>query len=76
MGGLALSQMPVAQYPTIARPTGTIAASYPGASADTVESFAAGDPYVRAGLVKRWHVRKWTTVVGDAASNPVRPQAG
>ncbi len=38
MGGLALSQLPVAQYPTIAPPTVTIAASYPGASADTVES--------------------------------------
>lgn len=29
-GGLALSQLPVAQYPTIAPPTVTIAASYPG----------------------------------------------
>ena len=37
-GALAISKLPVAQYPTIAPPTVTIAASYPGASADTVES--------------------------------------
>jgi hypothetical protein len=51
------------------------AALFKAETAETVERFAAGDPYVRAGLVKRWHVRKWTTVVGDAASNPVRPSA-
>ena len=28
------------------------------------ESFAAGDPYVREGLVKTWHVRAWTVVIG------------
>jgi uncharacterized protein len=31
----------------------------------TVERFAANDPYVKAGLVKTWRVRKWTVVVGD-----------
>ncbi|GGX78776.1 hypothetical protein GJV26_04495 [Massilia dura] len=36
------------------------------------EDFAAADPYVRHGLVKRWTVRKWHTVVGDLASTPVR----
>jgi len=29
------------------------------------EAFAAADPYVRHGLVTRWRVRPWTTVVGD-----------
>ena len=37
-GALAIMRLPVAQYPTIAPPTVTIAASYPGASAETVES--------------------------------------
>lgn len=37
------------------------------------EAFARADPYVRNGLVTRWRVRAWTTVVGDAASQPVRP---
>ncbi|WP_338758896.1 YciI-like protein [Massilia sp. METH4] len=36
------------------------------------ESFAAADPYVKHGLVKRWTVRKWHTVVGELASSPVR----
>jgi len=38
--------------------------------------FAAADPYVKAGIVKAWHVRKWTTVVGEAAATPVRPEQG
>ena len=37
-GILTLSGMPIAQYPTIAPPTVTIAATYPGASAETVEN--------------------------------------
>ena len=37
-GILSLTNMPIAQYPTIAPPTVTIAATYPGASADTVEN--------------------------------------
>lgn len=37
-GILTLSKMPIAQYPTIAPPTVTISATYPGASAETVEN--------------------------------------
>ena len=37
-GILTLSKMPIAQYPTIAPPTVTVSATYPGASADTVEN--------------------------------------
>ncbi len=44
-----------------------------GESAAVAERFVAQDPYVRAGLVARWTVRRWTTVVGDAALTPVRP---
>ena len=29
-----------------------------------VEAFAAGDPYVRNGLVRQWRVRSWNVVVG------------
>ena len=36
------------------------------------EEFARADPYVQHGLVKRWTVRKWHTVVGETASNPIR----
>ena len=37
LGILSLKGMPVAQYPTIAAPTVTISAVYPGASAKTAE---------------------------------------
>jgi uncharacterized protein YciI len=33
--------------------------------------FAAADPYVLNGLVKRYWVRAWTTVVGKDAQMPV-----
>ncbi|TXJ07685.1 MAG: efflux RND transporter permease subunit [Acinetobacter sp.] len=37
-GVLTLLKMPVAQYPTVAPPTVSISATYPGASAETVEN--------------------------------------
>lgn len=44
-----------------------------GDSAAVAERFAAADPYVKNGLVARWRVRPWTTVVGELAATPVRP---
>lgn len=49
---------------------------FQGDSPAAAESFAAADPYVRHGIVTRWRVRPWTTVVGDQASTPVRPDGG
>lgn len=46
---------------------------FKGDSPAVAEKFAAADPYVRNGLVTRWRVRQWTTVVGDDAATPVRP---
>jgi uncharacterized protein YciI len=40
------------------------------ASPAVPEAFAAADPYVINGLVKRWRVREWTTVVGPTAESP------
>jgi uncharacterized protein YciI len=37
------------------------------------EAFAAADPYVRNGLVTKWRVRAWKTVVGATAATPVTP---
>jgi hypothetical protein len=34
----------------------------------------AADPYVSNGLVTGWRVRPWTTVVGEDAISPVRPE--
>ena len=38
-----------------------------GDSPATAEQFAKSDPYVVNGVVKRWYIREWTTVVGDSA---------
>jgi uncharacterized protein YciI len=40
-------------------------------SSQVPEAFAAGDPYVRNGLVKNWRVREWMTVVGPEAEHKV-----
>ena len=45
---------------------------FQGGSTDAVERFVAADPYVKHGLVTRWRVRPWTTVVGEQATTPVR----
>jgi uncharacterized protein len=37
------------------------------------EQFARADPYVQNGVVVRFRVRPWTTVVGAQAATPVRP---
>jgi uncharacterized protein len=42
-------------------------------SAEIPEQFAAQDPYVLNGLVKKHWVRAWTTVVGEDAHTPVLP---
>jgi uncharacterized protein len=42
-----------------------------GASPAAAEAFAAADPYVLNGLVTRWRVREWTTVVGPGAATPL-----
>lgn len=44
------------------------------ASPTAAEAFAETDPYVINGLIRRWRVREWTTVVGDDAHTPVRPE--
>jgi uncharacterized protein YciI len=41
-----------------------------GPSPQPAEAFAKADPYVTHGLVTRWRVRKWTTVVGEGAAPP------
>lgn len=41
---------------------------FQGDSPTAAEAFAAADPYVTNGLVTRWRVRTWTTVVGEGAA--------
>lgn len=46
---------------------------FKGDSPKVAVDFATSDPYVVNGLVTRWRVREWTTVVGDDASVKVDP---
>lgn len=39
-------------------------------SQEAAERFAGVDPYVQHGVVTKWQVRKWQTVVGDGAQLP------
>jgi len=47
---------------------------FQGEDKSVAEDFARADPYVVNGLVARWHVREWTTVVGELAATPVQPE--
>jgi uncharacterized protein YciI len=44
---------------------------FQGDGPEAAEAFARNDPYVKNGLVTRWRVRKWLTVVGAGAASPV-----
>ena len=46
-----------------------------GESPEVAEKFARVDPYVTNGIVHRWYVREWPTVVGEQAESPLRPAA-
>ena len=48
---------------------------FKGESPEVAEKFARADPYVTSGAVKRWYVREWTTVAGEDAAKPIRPEA-
>jgi uncharacterized protein len=48
---------------------------FEGDSPQVAEAFARADPYVTSGLVKRWYVREWSTVVGEGSSTPLRTSA-
>lgn len=57
-----------------AEPTDGAALMFQGDNKSIAEDFARADPYVTNGLVSHWVVREWTTVVGELAANPVRPE--
>lgn len=46
---------------------------FAGEDRSVAEDFARADPYVSSGMVARWHVREWTTVVAKLAAAPVGP---
>jgi uncharacterized protein len=57
----------------LADPVDTSVLLFEGQSPEVAERFVAVDPYVKNGLVTRWRVRPWTTVVGKTATTPIRP---
>ena len=59
----------------LANPVDCAVLLFQGETAEVAEKFAETDPYVLNGLVKKWYVREWTTVVGTAAAMPVRLDA-
>jgi hypothetical protein len=48
---------------------------FAGEDRSIAENFARADPYVASGMVARWYVREWTTVVGELAATAVRPES-
>jgi uncharacterized protein len=56
----------------LANPADGAVLLFRGDSPEVAEKFARADPYVTSGVVKRWKVREWTTVVGEDAATPVR----
>jgi uncharacterized protein YciI len=57
----------------LANPVDGAVLLFKGDSAEVAEEFARNDPYVTNGIVKRWHVREWTTVAGDGSAIPTKP---
>lgn len=58
----------------LAEPVDGTVLLFRGDSPAVAEEFARNDPYVLNGLVREWRVRPWTTVVGEDAATPVRPE--
>jgi len=56
----------------LAEPADRAMLLFEGDSPAAAEAFARADPYVLNGLVTRWDVRPWTTVVGRLAATPIR----
>jgi uncharacterized protein len=48
----------------LANPLDMAVILFQGDSPAAAESFARTDPYVLNGLVSRWYIREWNTVVG------------
>jgi uncharacterized protein YciI len=58
----------------LADPVDSAVLMFAGEDRSVAEDFARADPYVTSGMVARWHVREWATVIGDLAATPVRAE--
>ena len=57
----------------LANPVDGTVLLFKGDSPAAAEAFAKADPYVLNGLITRWRVREWTTVVGKDAEVALPP---
>ena len=57
----------------LANPVDGTVLLFNGTTPAVAESFAKADPYVTNGLVTKWRVREWTTVVGKDAEVQLPP---
>lgn len=57
----------------LAEPVDAAVLLFRGETPAAASAFAESDPYVRHGLVRRWWVRPWTTVIGPTAATPLHP---
>jgi uncharacterized protein len=57
----------------LAKPVDGTVLLFKGDSPAAAEAFAKADPYVTNGLVAKWRVREWTTVIGNDAQVPLPP---
>ena len=57
----------------LANPVDGTVLLFKGTSPAAAEAFAKADPYVTNGLVTKWRVREWSTVVGKDAEVPLPP---
>ena len=55
----------------LANPVDGTVLLFTGDSPAAAEAFAKADPYVTNGLVTKWKVREWTTVIGKDAAVPL-----
>jgi uncharacterized protein len=73
---LALAQQAVARGELVlggalSNPLDQAVILFQGDSPAVAEAFAKADPYVQNGLIERWYVREWNTVVGREAARPI-----
>jgi len=57
----------------LANPVDGTVLLFKGDSPAAAEAFAKADPYVTGGLVTKWRVREWSTVIGKDAQIPLPP---
>lgn len=43
-------------------------------SPQVIEDFVKNDPYFKAGIIEQWQIRPWSTVIGNTATTPIRPE--